>query len=111
MYKRQPLNTVSKIDGPECCVITFFGDVIENMLKSNRLKQIAVFSSCTVKLPVYETEYLGKKIALTQGFLGAAGSAAQLEELIAMGFSKFIAVSYTHLDVYKRQAQDHAEAP
>ena len=39
---------------------------------------------------VYETEYLGKKIALTQGFLGAAGSAAQLEELIAMGFSKFI---------------------
>ena len=46
----------------------FFGDVIENMLKSNRLKQISVFSSCTVKLPVYETEYLGKKIALTQGF-------------------------------------------
>lgn len=88
--KIEPLNTVSKIDGPECCVITFFGDVIENMLKSNRLKQIAVFSSCTVKLPVYETDYLGKKIALTQGFLGAAGSAAQLEELIAMGFSKFI---------------------
>lgn len=88
--KIEPLNTVSKIDGPECCVITFFGDVIENMLKSNRLNQISVFSSCTVKLPVYETEYLGKKIALTQGFLGAAGSAAQLEELIAMGFSKFI---------------------
>lgn len=55
--KIEPLNTVSKIDGPECCVITFFGDVIENMLKANRLKQIAVFSSCTVKLPVYETEY------------------------------------------------------
>lgn len=32
----------------------------------------------------------GKSIAIVQGFLGAAGSAGLLEELIAMGFKKFI---------------------
>ena len=45
--KIEPSNTITKIDAPEYCVITYFGD-------------------------------------------GAAGAAAQLEELIAMGFLKFI---------------------
>ena len=88
--KIEPVNVVTKIDVPECCVITFFGDVINDMLQSNKLKQIATFYTATVHLPIYETEYDGKTIAITQGFLGAAGSAAQLEELIVMGFSKFI---------------------
>lgn len=88
--KIEPSNEAKKIDVSECCVITFFGDVIDHMLASNKLKQIATFYSCTVHLPIYITEYNGKMIAITQGFLGAAGSAAQLEELIAMGFSKFI---------------------
>ena len=88
--KIEPLNVVAKIEVPECCVITFFGDVIEQMLQSGKLKQIATFYTATVHLPIYETEYNGKAIAIIQGFLGAAGSAAQLEELIAMGFSKFI---------------------
>lgn len=88
--KIEPVNVVTKMDVPECCVITFFGDVIHELLQSNKLKQIATFYTATVHLPIYETEYDGKTIAITQGFLGAAGSAAQLEELIVMGFSKFI---------------------
>lgn len=60
------------------------------MLCSNKLKQIATFYSCTINLPIYETQYNGKHIAIVQGFLGAAGSAGLLEELIAMGFKKFI---------------------
>lgn len=88
--KIEPSKLINEIDVPECCVITFFGDVINYMQKSNKLKQIAAFYTATVHLPIYETEYNGKTIAITQGFLGAAGSAGQLEELIAMGFSKFI---------------------
>jgi len=80
-----------KDDIPEHCVIAFFGDVIEKMLKDNRLKQIGVFNTCTVSFPIYETEYDGKKIGIVAGILGAAGSAGELEELIAMGFKKFIA--------------------
>ncbi len=88
--KIQPSNLVEKIAVPECCVITFFGDVINKMLQTNKLKHIATFYTATVHLPIYETVYNEKPIAIVQGFLGAAGSAAQLEELIAMGFTKFI---------------------
>lgn len=88
--KINPSSMTTKTEVPECCVITFFGDVINDMLQSCKLKQIATFYSCTIHLPIYETEYQGKPIAIVQGFLGAAGSAALLEELIAMGFKKFI---------------------
>lgn len=88
--KIEPHNVVTNSEVPACCVITFFGDVIEHMLQSNKLKQIGTFYSATVHLPIYETEYNGKPIGIIQGFLGAAGSAAQLEELIVMGFSRFI---------------------
>lgn len=88
--KIDPSNLTSKADVPECCVITFFGDVIREMLQSNKLEQVATFYSATVHLPIYKTEYNGKSIAIVQGFLGAAGSAALLEELIVMGIKKFI---------------------
>ncbi len=88
--KINPSNLTAKIDVPEYCVITFFGDVIYEMLHSNKLNQVGTFYSATVNLPIYETKYNGKSIALVQGFLGAAGSAALLEELIVMGCKKFI---------------------
>lgn len=88
--KIDPSNLTAKANVPECCVITFFGDVIHEMLQAGKLKQVAMFYSATVNLPIYETEYNGKSIAIVQGFLGAAGSAALLEELIVMGSKKFI---------------------
>lgn len=88
--KINPSNLAAKIEATEYCVITFFGDVINEMLQSGMLNQVATFYSATVNLPIYETKYNGKSIAIVQGFLGAAGSAGLLEELIAMGFKKFI---------------------
>ncbi len=88
--KINPSNVTAKIDVPEYCVITFFGDVINEMLQAGKLKQVGSFYSATVNLPIYETQYNGKSIAIVLGFLGAAGSAALLEELIVMGCNKFI---------------------
>lgn len=88
--KINPSRLIRKKDVPECCVIAFFNDVIEKMYSNNKLKQIGAFYTCTVSLPIYETEHDGKKIGIITGYLGAAGSAGQLEELIAMGFKKFI---------------------
>ncbi len=88
--KIEPSNIIAETDVPEFCVITFFGDIINEMLQSGKLKQVATFYCATINLPVYETDYNGKSIAIVQGFLGAAGSAALLEELIAMGIKKFI---------------------
>lgn len=88
--KIEPSDATKKIDVPEHCMITFFGDVIRKMLDEGRLKKVSEFITCTVRIPIYETEFNGKSIGIIQGYLGAAGSGAQLEELIAMGFKKFI---------------------
>ncbi|MBU5427632.1 nucleoside phosphorylase [Tissierella pigra] len=88
--KIEPSEVIKRQDVPEYCVITFFGDVIKKMLDEGKLKEIAKFYTATVVLPIYETEFNGKPIGIVQGYLGSAGSGAQLEELIAMGFKKFI---------------------
>lgn len=74
----------------EYCVITFFRDVIEKMKTEGLLKEVACLHCETIELPIYETDYKGKRIHITLGYLGAAGSAGFLEELIAYGFQKFI---------------------
>lgn len=88
--KIEPANLIAKVEVPECCVITFFGDVINELLQAGKLRQIAMLYCATINLPIYETKHNGKSIAIVQGFLGAAGSAAFLEEMIAMGIKKFI---------------------
>lgn len=88
--KINPSYLIEKASSTEYCVITFFGDIIDELLQAGKLKQVSTFYTATVNLPVYETEYNGKTIAVVQGFLGAAGAAGELEELITMGFSKFI---------------------
>jgi uridine phosphorylase len=86
----EPSNLIKVIDIPEYCVISFFRDVIEMKNTNGQLKQIANLHCETLDIPVYETMYNGKRVALVLGFLGAAGSAAILEELIAFGCRKFI---------------------
>lgn len=86
----EPSELFKPIDIPECCVITFFRDVIDMKNKNGELKLIAELKSETLVIPVYETVYEGKRVALTQGVVGAAASAAIFEELIAFGAKKFI---------------------
>lgn len=85
-----PSNKKKKIDISKHCVITFFKDVIAKYLDEGRLKEISILKSETLDIPVYETIVQGRKICLVQGFVGAPGSAGLLEELIALGISKFI---------------------
>ncbi len=51
----------------------------------------ADFTAESLKLPVYELEYHGKKIALVQAGVGGPVAAAQIEELTTLGCKKFIA--------------------
>lgn len=88
--KIEPSNIITKQDVPEACVITFFGEVIRQKLEQGNLKLIAEIHAETFELPVYETQLDNIRIGIVGGFVGAAGSAAQLEELIAMGFKKFV---------------------
>ena len=88
--KIEPSMIIEKKDVPEVCVITFFGEVIQQFLEQDLLKQIAVFKAETLQLPIYEMLFNNDRVGIVVGYVGAAGSAAQLEELIALGFKKFI---------------------
>ena len=88
--KIEPSLSHKKTDGYEYCVITFFREVLEAMEMDGRIKVVKYLNCETMDVPIYEMEYMGKKIHLFLGYLGAAGSAAFLEELIAYGFNKFI---------------------
>ena len=88
--KIEPTFSHKKTEGYEFCVITFFREVLEIMGKEGRIKAVKYLNCETLDVPIYEMEYMGKKVHLSLGYVGAAGSAAFLEELIAYGFNKFI---------------------
>lgn len=88
--KFSPLNYGKMQCLPEKCVVAFFGRAVTELAESNAARIETYISSCTVNLPVYVLNIQGEEIALVCGFLGAAGAAAQLEELIAMGAKKFV---------------------
>jgi uridine phosphorylase len=88
--KIEPSFSHKKTEGFEYCVITFFREVLEAMEKDGRIKVIQYLNCETLDIPIYEMEYMGKKVHLSLGYVGAAGSAAFLDELIAFGFNKFI---------------------
>lgn len=86
----EPSRLIERKEIPSRCVINFFREVIEKKLAAGLLKQVAVFATETVNLPIYETVHKGQRLCLVQGFLGSAGAAGELEELIAHGCEKFI---------------------
>ncbi len=88
--KIEPSFSHKKTEGYEYCVITFFREVLENMEKKGLIKPVKFLNCETVDIPIYEMEYMAKKVHLSLGYVGAAGSAAFLEELIAYGFDKFV---------------------
>jgi uridine phosphorylase len=88
--KIEPSISHKKAEGYEYCVITFFREVLEDMEKKGLIKVVRYLNCETMEVPIYEMEYMGKKVHLFLGYVGASGSAAFLEELIAYGFDKFI---------------------
>ncbi len=89
--KIEPFRILKRIEVPPHCLITYFGEVIERLFKEGRLTKVAQLFSATVTLPVYIMEHDGQPIGIIQGYVGSAGAAAQLEELIALGFVRFFA--------------------
>lgn len=88
--KIKPSAYIARQDVPKTCVISFFGDVIQQKLEQGLLHQLAIHHTSFQRLPVYKATVQNKCVGLVQGFFGAAGAARQLEDLIAMGFEQFI---------------------
>ena len=87
----KPSHVVQAADVSKGCVLCFFGEAIEKILKECPHEVVSHSVAGTVKLPIYEIEYKGEKVVLLEACVGAPGAAAQIEELTALGCSKFIA--------------------
>ena len=77
---------------PERAVLCFFYDVIAELVSSGMLVKIGELMSEIGPNSVYQMMYEGKSIAVIQPGVGAPLAAAFMEELIAVGAKKLIAV-------------------
>ncbi|HMF32811.1 MAG TPA: nucleoside phosphorylase [Candidatus Lokiarchaeia archaeon] len=88
----EPSKAIKPIDIPEHAVICFFREVIEKIGNQKTTKLVTnLFSEIGIN-PIYEIEYDGQRIAIFHPGVGASLAAGLLEEVIALGCRKFIAV-------------------
>jgi uridine phosphorylase len=71
-------------------VICFFQDVINSLLEKNELEHLGDLASEIGKHPVYSYSVNGKKVTVFHPGIGSPLAAGFLEELIAVGVTKYI---------------------
>ena len=81
---------VPSLHVPPYCVITFFGEILEEKYRKGELKKVAALTLEFQENPVYVTKVKGQEVGLVMATVGAPNAAGQLEELTAMGFKKFL---------------------
>ena len=82
---------LKKIDIAEHCVLCFFQDVVNELKEAGKLRLIYTLASEMGPRPVYEMDVDGQRLALCHPGVGAPLAAGFLEELIALGCTKFVA--------------------
>lgn len=87
----EPGKLISKIDMPENVVICFFNDVITRLENEGKLKLLFNLRSESGKHPIYQYDMGDRSVAVFHPGVGAPFCAGMLEEVIALGGSKFIA--------------------
>ena len=87
-----PSQIAPQLDVPEHCLFPFYFKLVKRLEKKGILKKITQETSiATPPLPLYETEYDGKRLAVMTSGLTAPFAAGNLEFAIATGCKKFIA--------------------
>jgi uridine phosphorylase len=87
----RPSNLIQPINIAKKCVLCFFSEAIKKIITEYPHKIVSNIISEGINSPVYELDYKGEKIVLTQAFVGAPLAAGQIEEISAMGCKMFIA--------------------
>lgn len=88
----EPKKLIRPIEGvPEHAVICFFQDVITRLSQEHTAKVIKHLKSEIGRHPVYEVEVHGKRLVVFHPGIGAPLGTGLLEEVIALGCTKFIA--------------------
>ncbi|MGD8455587.1 MAG: nucleoside phosphorylase [Anaerolineales bacterium] len=87
----EPSKVIESRDVPEHCVICFFHEVIEKVVREHKAKILVENVWEDGPHPFYEIEHRGKRLAFFHPGIGSAMSTALFEEVIAFGVKKFIA--------------------
>jgi len=87
----EPSQVNEALDAPEHCVICFFKEVLDKVIVEQHAQIVAENRWEDGPHPLYEIERQGRRLAFFHPGIGAALSAALLEETIAFGCRKFIA--------------------
>jgi len=87
----EPSKVLKPMDFPEYCVICFFNEVLEKVVKEHHAKTLVDINWESGPHKVYEIEHQGKRLAFFHPGVGAPLAAGLLEEVIAFGSRKFIA--------------------
>jgi uridine phosphorylase len=75
---------------PKVAVSCFEWTVFDGLVKVLSAEKIATTVNANCRWPIYKAVYKGKEIALYMTDMGAAGAAAQLEDMYALGVEKVI---------------------
>lgn len=86
----EPSHLISPRDVPEYCVICFFKDVIEDVVRQHQAAIVFHNRWEDGPHPIYEIEHANQRLAFFHPGVGAALAAGLLEEAIAAGCRKFI---------------------
>ena len=87
----EPGHLFPAMDVPEHCVVCFFADVIDMLVRSGQAHQIAASRSEIGNHPLYQLEFNEQRLAFFHPGVGAPLAAGLLEEMIPRGCRKFIA--------------------
>lgn len=87
-----PSDVAEPLDVSEHCVVCFFREVVQRVAKEQQAR--VVIENCWEDgpHPLYEVEYQGKRLAFFHPGVGASLTAGILEEVIAFGCRKFVAI-------------------
>lgn len=72
------------------CVICFFPEQIRKAVSEYQAKKVALLYPGSKEAPLYEIEFQGKKTAFYLSGMGAPLAAFMLEQVIALGYTKFV---------------------
>ncbi|MHB1153776.1 MAG: nucleoside phosphorylase [Eubacteriales bacterium] len=76
---------------PSVCVMTFFGEVLNEYVEKHETYEISAYCSEMRRFPIYKTEYKGAELCLVQAVVGSASIAMMTDFLIGHGVQKLIA--------------------
>lgn len=86
----EPDGAPTSAPAPDRCVLCFFHEIIDHLVERQALRRIGQLKSEIGPNPLYTLEHNGARLMVVQPGVGAPLAAGFLEEIIALGVTRFI---------------------